>query len=129
MAVFFVSIGGASAGDWASAFDWYVEIKRAAKYARIAITGTADLTRIDTEQAAATKQLRAAAQLPLPDRDKAICTGAAKAVVDFIAAAKSGNMDNGPASYERQKARWDTLSEDCISAIRRLGNAEEARRQ
>ncbi len=120
--------GVASAANWEQNRDWYIEIKRAAKYARIAITGTADLARIDAEQAAAAKQLRAAAQLQLPDRDKAICVAAAKAVVDFIAAAKAGNMDGGPASYERQKTRWDFLSEECIAAIRKDGNAEEARR-
>lgn len=118
----------ALSGDWEWSRDWYIEIKRAAKYARIAITATGDLARIDAEHSAASKQLRLAAQLPLPDQDRAVCIASAKAVVDFIAAAKAGNMDTGPASYERQKARWDVLSEDCITAIRRVGNAEEARR-
>lgn len=120
------NVAGAGDGQWA--YDWYVETKRAAKYARIAITGTADLARLDQEQAAAEKQLRASAQLRLPDRDKAVCIAAAKAVVDFIAAAKAGNMDGGPASYERQQTRWDVLSVDCIKPIRQLANAEEASR-
>ena len=112
-----LSTCNAMASDWDQARDWYVETKRAAKYARIAITGTADLARIDAEQTAAARQLRSAAQLPLADRGKAVCTGAAKAVVDFIAAGKAGNMNSGPASYERQYARWQTLSEECIRAI------------
>lgn len=112
-----LSACSAIASEWDQARDWYVETKRAAKYARIAITGTADLARIDAEQASAARQLRNAAQLPLADRDKAVCTGAAKAVVDFIAAGKAGNMTSGPASFERQYARWETLSDECIRAI------------
>jgi len=112
------------AGDWEQSRDWYVEIKRAAKYARIAIAHTGDLVRIDAEQVVAAKQLQAAAQLPLPERDKAVCTAAAKAVVDFIAAGKAGNMSSGPTSYERQYQRWENLSDECIGAIQqRSGSA------
>ncbi|RJF74166.1 hypothetical protein D4Q52_13475 [Rhodopseudomonas palustris] len=116
-----IPISVACAGGWEQSRDWYIELKRAAKYARIAITGIADLNRIDTEQATAGKQLQAALQLPLPDKDKAVCSAAAKAVVDFIAAGKAGNMTGGPASYERQYARWDALSVDCLKGIQRLG--------
>jgi hypothetical protein len=26
-------------------------------------------------------------------------------------------MDSGPASFERQKARWDSLSDECLARI------------
>ncbi|HEY0328811.1 MAG TPA: hypothetical protein VGC77_06885 [Rhodopseudomonas sp.] len=120
---FVLSIGAAFAGDWEQSSGWYIETKRVAKFARIAITSTGDLARMDAEEAAARKQLASASGLPLPDQARAICAASAKAVVDFIGAAKAGNMTNGPASYERQYQRWDTLSDQCISAIQQRASA------
>lgn len=120
---------GARAADWEQSRDWYVETKRAAKYARIAITNSGDLARIDAEEAVAKRQFARSFQLPLDDHGKSSCSHAAKAVVDFIGAAKSGNMEGGPASYERQMARWDALSEECLKSIQRAGNTEETARR
>jgi hypothetical protein len=47
----------------------------------------------------------------------AVCSEAAKSVENFIAAALEGNMDGGPASYATQKARWESLSEECLATI------------
>lgn len=105
---------------------WFIETKRAAKYARIAVTMTADLGRLDREEQAAKRQLAAAPSLALPTEGRAVCQAAAKAVVDFITAAKAGNMSSGPASYEMQYARWDRVSADCLKAIHAYDREQSA---
>ena len=113
-----VTSGGVVASPkWDHASGWYIEMKRVAKSARIAITATSDLGRMDAEEASAKRLLGLAAGLPLSNRGRDLCSGAAKAVIDFIGAARVGNMDAGPASYESQKRRWDILSDECIAII------------
>lgn len=121
MAAFFlVQASAASADKWQQAMPWYIELKRAAKYARIAISVPANRAQIDAEEVAAKRQLDLAAKLPLSDQERTTCTQAAKAVVDFIAAAKAGNT----AGYELKKERWDELSPECLKAIQQLGKAK-----
>jgi hypothetical protein len=108
--------GFAHAIDEAEA--WYIETKRAAKYARLAITSPAYRERLEHEDEAARHQLSKASALALSPEGRAVCQRAARAVVDFVAAARAGNMSNGPASFETQLVVWDHLSDRCIEGIR-----------
>lgn len=92
---------------------WLEEITRSARQAKDAIVSSGDLTLLDEEFGNARELEELAAHLPFSEEDRKVCAAAAKAVVDFITAAKAGNMNSGPASYERQKVRWDSLAEKC----------------
>lgn len=97
--------------------EWYTGVKRSAKYARIAITHTADLQRMNEELAAVRGYVAAADRLSMPEADRATCRAAAQAVVDAIRGAQAGNMDGGPASYTAQFRRWELAGDRCLAAI------------
>jgi hypothetical protein len=97
--------------------EWYTGVKRSAKYARIAITHTADLQRMNEELVAARGYVVAADRLSLPEAGRNTCRAAAQAVVDAIRGAQAGNMDTGPASYASQFRRWEMAGAQCLAAI------------
>lgn len=97
-----------------AARQWYVEMKRAAKYARIAIqTKNSQLLQ---ENAAAVAALDdQAAALTFPGNAGPICRSAAQAASYFVSAGKAGSV----SGFTTHLAAWDRLSDECIDAINR----------
>ncbi|WP_296579754.1 hypothetical protein [Xanthobacter sp.] len=95
---------------------WHVDLKRAAKYARISIQ-SGDLNRLRTERDAVDALLVKSGSLQFPEGAAPVCRAAGEAVRDFISAAQAGNMASGPASFSVQFARWDRLGDQCLAAI------------
>lgn len=120
-AVFMLVMSGAYSFAQSSAAtedrEWYVGLKRTAKYARIAINHTSDLQRMDDELVAARGYVAAADRLSMAETDRSTCRAAAQAVVDAIRGAQLGNMDNGPESYAAQFRRWEIAGDRCLAAI------------
>lgn len=97
-----------------TARQWYVEIKRAAKYARIAIQ--TKNARLLEENAAAVAALDdQAAALSFPGDAGPVCRSAAQAASYFISAGKAGSV----SGFTTHLAAWDRLSDECIDAINR----------
>jgi hypothetical protein len=108
-----VWIGPARAGGDASA--WYVELKRAAKYARIAATVPDSWDRLEVEDRAARRQLELANSLPIRPEARIVCKAAAQAVVDFIHVARTAS--GGRSNIESGVQAWDTTGKQCLDMI------------
>ncbi|MFG1207049.1 hypothetical protein [Xanthobacter flavus] len=115
-AIWTVSVAGARPLDAVTeaARQWHVEMKRAAKYARIAIQTKNSQLLQENESAVATLGDQAAS-LTFPGDAGPICRSAAQAASYFISAGKAGSV----SGYTTHLAAWDRLSDECIAAINR----------